>query len=65
VRIFFRLLGCRGRPPKHPSTQFRYDVLKEKYGNEDGSITIDRTEPVKAEEIVPAVNGLKVNGVKV
>jgi hypothetical protein len=55
------LLGTPGQPftPKgHPSTQFRYDVLKEKYATENGDIVINRQDPVekveeKAEETAP------------
>ena len=46
------LLGTPGQPtvPEgHPARQFRYDVLKEKYADENGDIVIDRTGEKVAE----------------
>lgn len=34
-------------PEGHPAQQFRYDLLKEKYAEENGNITIDRLDPVQ------------------
>ena len=52
--------GVKRAPLTHPAAQYRYDVLKEKYGDENGDIRIDR----KAEEseLVKKVNGVSVNG---
>ncbi|EXJ82049.1 hypothetical protein A1O1_08118 [Capronia coronata CBS 617.96] len=47
------LLGTPGHPtvPKgHPAYNFRYDILKEKYGDENGDITIDRRAVAPVEE---------------
>lgn len=41
-------------PEGHPARKFRYDVLKEKYADEDGNIVIDRREQPKSPE--PAVS---------
>jgi hypothetical protein len=51
------LLNTPGQPtvPEgHPARQFRYDVLKEKYADENGDIVIDRRTDQKASEPVPA-----------
>ncbi|KAF4626674.1 hypothetical protein G7Y89_g11481 [Cudoniella acicularis] len=37
-----RTLGQKVPPPGHPSTKFRYDVLKEKYADANGDITINK-----------------------
>lgn len=44
-------------PVGHPSTQFRYDVLKEKYADEKGNIVINRedSEPIVEEKTAPSV----------
>jgi hypothetical protein len=65
------LLGTPGQsyvPEGHPARQFRYEALKEKYGDANGDIVIDRTEPEpapaplpEAEKIVPAVEVLSVS----
>lgn len=34
-------------PEGHPARAYRYDVLKEKYGDEKGNINIDKREPAK------------------
>jgi hypothetical protein len=34
--------GAKHAPSTHPAAKFRYDVLKEKYGDENGDIHIDR-----------------------
>lgn len=54
--------GQKTAPEGHPSTQFKYDVLKEKYADENGDITINKEDPVPAvEKIVPATNGLTIS----
>ncbi len=50
--------GCKTLPPNHPGAQFRYNVLKEKYADENGDIIIDRKK--EAEEKLEAEK--KVNG---
>lgn len=69
--------GHPGVPEGHPANRFKYEALKEKYGDENGDITIDRRTPATAangekteEKTVlpiiekPIVNG-KTNGVTV
>jgi hypothetical protein len=51
--------GVKRPPTTHPAAKFRYDVLKEKYGDENGDIHIDRNAE---EELVQKVNGFSVNG---
>ena len=34
--------GAKRAPESHPSQSYRYDVLKEKFGDENGDIFIDR-----------------------
>jgi hypothetical protein len=58
-----RTPGQSTTPEGHPSRQFSYDMLKEKFADENGDITINRQEPVKEEEnemekIAPVVIGL-------
>lgn len=50
--------GTKRSVSTHPSAKFRYNVLKEKYGDENGDIHIDYNVVEKAEE---KVNG-HVNG---
>jgi hypothetical protein len=52
--------GVKRAPSTHPAAKFRYDVLKEKYGDENGDIHIDRNAE---EELVRKVNGVTVNGI--
>jgi hypothetical protein len=51
--------GVKRAPSTHPAAKFRYDVLKEKYGDENGDIHIDRKG---AEELVEKVNGVSLDG---
>jgi hypothetical protein len=44
--------GDKDLPPNHHAAQFRYDVLKEKYTDENGDIVIDRK--IEAEELKAA-----------
>jgi hypothetical protein len=63
------LLGTPGQsyvPEGHPARNFRYEALKEKYGDAKGDIVIDRRDPEPApvpevEKIVPAVEVLSVS----
>lgn len=41
-------------PEGHPARNFRYDVLKEKYGDENGDIIIDRRGEKKPADQAPA-----------
>lgn len=41
--------GHPGVPEGHPAGNFKYDVLKEKYGDENGDIIINRKDEPKAE----------------
>ncbi len=51
--------GVKLAPSTQSAPKFRYDVLKEKYGDENGDIQIDRkTEEVLGEK----VNGVNLNG---
>lgn len=55
--------GQKRAPEGHPSTQFKYDVLKGKYADENGDITINKEDPIPAvvEKIVPTTNGLTMS----
>jgi hypothetical protein len=39
--------GKKCLPSNHRGAQFRYDVLKEKYSDENGDIVIDRKKAVE------------------
>lgn len=39
-----RTPGEKRLPSSHPGAQFRYDVLKEKYSDENGHIVIDKRQ---------------------
>lgn len=54
--------GSSGVPKGHPAANFKYDVLKEKYGDENGDIFIDK-RPKLAEIAVNGV-GAATNGIK-
>jgi hypothetical protein len=51
--------GVKRAPATHPAAKFRYNVLKKKYGDDNGDIHIDRNTE---EELVQKVNGISVNG---
>lgn len=51
------LLGTPGQsltPEGHPSTQFRYDVLKKTCADSNGDITIEKRDPEPVVEATPA-----------
>lgn len=51
------LLGTPGQsltPTGHPSTQFRYDVLKQTMADANGDITIEKRDPEPVVEATPA-----------
>jgi len=51
--------GVKRAPSTHPAAKFSYVVLKEKYGDGNGDIHIDRNVE---EELVQKVNGVSMNG---
>ncbi|RDW73034.1 bacterial luciferase-like protein [Coleophoma cylindrospora] len=60
-----RTPGQKTTPAGHPSRDFSYDKLKEKYADAEGNIVIDRRDPEPApveqkEEIVPKMAELKI-----
>lgn len=58
--------GHPGVPDGHPAAKFKYDVLKEKFADENGDIVIDRREDAaeKVKDAVVPVVEEKVNGIK-
>jgi hypothetical protein len=51
--------GVKRTPSTHPAAKFRYDVLKEKYGDENGDIHI---YPKGTEELAEKANRARLNG---
>jgi len=55
-----RTKGETKLPANHPGVQFRYEVLKEKYGDEKGNIVIDKKKEEEQAGIAENLEGLKV-----
>ena len=42
--------GVKRALSTHPAAKYRYEAIKEKYGDAEGDIHIDRTVPVEVEK---------------
>lgn len=54
--------GAKLLPSTHVGSQYRYDILKEKYGDENGDIVIDKTIKQNGHNVedTPKQNGIHV-----
>jgi hypothetical protein len=53
--------GHPGVPDGHPAAKFRYDLLKEKYADENGDIIINRKTEQQVSSPTPVVEAEKLS----